>query len=186
METKKPVFGGKLIIAGALMMALSLVLVACANDDDDDGGGSSSSTTQVDRMAIPGLNTALISTALKDNFNQGDPTTDTANFGGEVTTNITNLRSAVNGIAGFPAEDSPGITPAQLTAVIIPDVVTIDFANPVQFPNGRQLDDDVMDAVLGLVLNRGDPLGAGAGIPDNINANDVAFLGTFPYMAAPQ
>ena len=186
METKHATFSGKLIVAGALMMALSLVVVGCQNDDDDGGGGGGGGTTQIDRMAIPGVNTALISSGLKDNFNQGDPTSDTANFAPEVETNITNLRAAVNGITGFPAEDNPGITPAQLTAVIIPDVVTINFANPVAFPNGRQLDDDVMDAVLGLVLNRGDPLGAGPGIPDNINANDVASLSTFPYLAAPQ
>lgn len=174
----------KLLAAGILMFALALVVYGCKNDDDG-GGSSGSKTTQIDRMAIPGVNTALISSGLKDAFNKGDPSTDTANYATEIETNITGLRTAVNTISGFPAEDSPGVTPAQLTAVVCPDVVTIDFSASVNFPNGRAPADDVMDGVLGLVLNRGSVLTGGGGISDGISANDVAFLSTFPYLAAP-
>jgi hypothetical protein len=51
----------------------------------------------------------------------------------------------------------------------------------VQFPNGRRLQDDVIDAALGVVLNRG----GAAGIGDGIGANDKAFLSAFPYLAEP-
>ena len=174
----------KLLMAGVLMFALALVIYGCKGNDDNGGGGGGG-VSQIDRMAVPGVNTALISSGLKDNFNRGDPSTDTANFATEIETNITGLRTAVNGIGGFPAEDSPGISAAALTGVVCPDVVTIDFSAAVNFPNGRAPADDVMDGVLGLVLNRGDVLGAGAGISDGIAANDVAFLTTFPYLAAP-
>jgi hypothetical protein len=175
----------KLTALGIILLVISLVVVGCANDDDDgdDGNGGGGGNTQIDRMAVPGVNTALISSANKNAFNQGDPSTDVANFQTEIQTNMTNLRAAVNGIAGFPAEDSPGLTVAQVTAVVCPDIVSINFANPVVFPNGRQLSDDVIDPVLGLVLNRGNPLGGGGGIPDAI-ANDSTFSGTFPYLAA--
>ena len=46
------------------------------------------------------------------------------------------------------------------------------------FPNGRRLQDDVIDTILTLV-NNGSPLG------DNVNANDVPFRDVFPYLASP-
>lgn len=174
----------RLTALGIIMVVISLVVVGCSkNEDDGGGGGSGGGVTQVDRMAVPGVNTALISTPLKNTFNAGDPSTDIANFQSEIQTNMTNLRTAVNGIAGFPAEDSPGLTVAQVTAVVCPDVVSISFASAVAFPNGRQLADDVIDPVLGLVLNRGNPLGGGGGVSDGI-ANDSTFIITFPYLAA--
>jgi hypothetical protein len=57
--------------------------------------------------------------------------------------------------------------------------VTIDFSQPVTFPNGRKLTDDVIDTALQLILNRR------AGITDGINANDKAFGTTFPFLADP-
>ena len=134
-------------------------------------------------MGIPAINTALIPKDSKDAFNAGNPKDDVANFRVIAESTITQLRRAVNAVTGFPGEDSPGVPPATLASVLIPDVVTIDFSNPVVFPNGRRLQDDVIDAALGLVLNRGNVLGGGAGISDGIPANDRPFLGTFPYLA---
>jgi uncharacterized protein DUF4331 len=155
------------------------------------GGCGSDETTapvqptfnQVDRMAVPALNTALISSSHKEQFNRANPANDVTAFRAEVITNITALRTAVAPFLG--AEDSPGITPAALADVVIPDVVTINFAQALHFPNGRAPEDDVIDAVLGLVLNRGNPLGGGPGVADGVSANDVAFLGAFPYLAPP-
>ena len=51
------------------------------------------------------------------------------------------------------------------------------------FPNGRRLADDIVDieeqAVAGFLKGKKVPLG------DGVNANDVAYLGHFPYVAAP-
>lgn len=140
---------------------------------------------RVDRMAIPAINTVFIADADKDDFNTAVPSNDIATYKTTVQNKITALRTAVNGVAGFPAEDSPGISAADLAGVLIPDVVTIDFSNAVAFPNGRQLTIDVVDAAVGLTLNRGNALGGGGGLGDAINANDKTFLTTFPYLAAP-
>lgn len=148
----------------------------------DSGVGS---YVQVDRMAIPAINTALIPSDKKDAFNRADPANDIRDYRATALGTIEALRGAVKSIPGFPAEDGPGVPAATLAEVLIPDVVSIDFSKPVQFPNGRRLQDDVIDAALGLVLNRGNVLGGGAGVGDGIGANDVAFGNTFPYLAAP-
>jgi hypothetical protein len=136
---------------------------------------------QVERMGIPAINTALIPSNMKDAFNQGEPRNDVANFRSTAENTITALRAAVDPVLG-PQDGGPlgNLTPAQVAGALIPDVVTIDFSQSVQFPNGRRLEDDIIDIALGVVLNRG----GGAGISDAINANDKPFLSTFPYLAA--
>lgn len=180
MKTRQDTFYTKLTLLGILMLAVGLTVLGCAGDDDDGGGGGgggSGDTGQIDRMAVPGVNTALISTAQKDNFNRGDPSTDIATFQNEIQTNLTNLRAAVNQIPGMPAEQGNTSITA-IRDIVCPDVVTIDTTQPLVFPNGRQLTDDVMDPVLQLVLDRNF-------VTDGIGANDVAFIATFPYLAAP-
>ena len=140
--------------------------------------------SQVDRMAIPAINTALIPSDQKDTFNQAAPLDDAASFGATAQATIEGLRAAVNAVLDAPvgAEDGGplgSLTAEQVKDAVIPDVVTIDFSQPVGFTNGRAPEEDVMDVVLQLVLNRT------AGITDAIDANDVAFLPTFPYLAPP-
>jgi hypothetical protein len=137
---------------------------------------------QVDRMAIPAINTALIPSAMKDAFNAGTPASDAMAFqaAGEATTQ--GLRDAVDTVFGAQDGGPLGdLTSGQVAGALIPDIVTIDFSQPVAFPNGRRLQDDVIDAALGIVLNRG---GAG-GISDAVDANDRAFSNSFPYLASP-
>lgn len=136
---------------------------------------------QVERMGIPALNTVLITgDANKDAYNQADPKNDVASYRQVAINRINTLRSAVGAVSGFPPEDNPGISAAALVDILIPDVVTINFANALVFPNGRQLNDDVIDVALKLVLNRNI-----SAITDGVNANDKTFLSTFPYLAEP-
>ena len=55
------------------------------------------------------------------------------------------------------------------------------------FPNGRRLPDDIIDialrVVMGVLLPGHNP--AADGLSDGVDANDSAFLGTFPYVAYP-
>ncbi|HYM82116.1 MAG TPA: DUF4331 family protein [Candidatus Limnocylindria bacterium] len=132
--------------------------------------------TQFDRMAIPAINTALIPSAQKNAFNAGSPATDQASYSATALASINALRAAMSTFQ--PPEDSPGIAASAVVAIVIPDIVTVNFANTLQFPNGRQLTDDVIDVELGLILNR-------AAASDDIDANDRTFLSTFPYLAAP-
>ncbi len=144
---------------------------------------STSRDGRVDRMAIPAINTALIHSEMKDAFNQGDPVNDAADFQPAAIATIDFLREVVDGLFGVPQDGGPlgDLTSAQVGAALVPDVVTIDFSQPLAFPNGRQLEDDVIDAALGVVLNRG----GAAGIGDGVDANDKPFSTTFPYLAEP-
>ncbi len=140
---------------------------------------------RIDRMAIPAINTALIPSAMKDSFNQGNPQSDATAFRPAAVTQMNGLRTAVDAVFGISAPQNGGplgsLTSDQVGAALIPDIVTIDFSKAVQFPNGRRLADDVIDTALGLVLNRG----GAAGISDGINGNDKSFSNAFPYLAEP-
>lgn len=159
------------------LAALTLIsgVVGCSRKDNPN-----TRYIQTERMAIPALNTVLIvGDQNKDDYNTADPVNDVSVYTSVSIARLDGLRAAVGAVAGFPAEDMPGISSATLTSIVIPDVVTINFSNPVTFPNGRQLTDDVIDAELKLVLNRQHPA-----VSDAINANDRAFSATFPYLAS--
>jgi hypothetical protein len=180
-------FGGSNVLA----IVLELPITALTGQPTSATGtikawaSTDSGSGQVDRMAIPAVNTVLSHTgAEKDTFNQGAPATDVANHLASATTVIQGLRDAVDAVLtpAIGGEDNGplgNLTSAQVAGALIPDIVTIDFSKPVVFPNGRQLTDDVIDTALKLVLNRK------AGITDAIDANDKAFGSTFPFVADP-
>ena len=60
---------------------------------------------------------------------------------------------------------------------LVPDVLILDTSRPVSFPNGRELDDDVVDLVGDArVLNNDAPFPS---------VNDLPFLNAFPYLSSP-
>lgn len=121
---------------------------------------------QFDRMGRPAINTALIPSGQKNAFNAGVPANDSANFGATVRASIASLNGGDTATA------------AALTAILLPDVLTVDVTSSAGFLNGRQLANDVIDAELNLLTN-------GGVTTDLVNANDVAFRTTFPYLAVP-
>ena len=77
-----------------------------------------------------------------------------------------------------------------LRAMIIPDTLKLDLARPSGFPNGRDLDDPVIDILLAaLFLDFGvtgqSPL-TFANLPLNPPGNVRPFTTTFPFLAPPQ
>ena len=118
---------------------------------------------QVERMGRPVINTALIPSGSKDAFNATVPADDVATWTADVTASLIGL----NGDAGYSAA---------VAAILLPDILTIDTSAPTGFLNGRDLDDDVGDTVLAVVSNS-------AITSDCVDANDVSFLSTFPYLA---
>lgn len=164
-ETMRVVFGAGIFLA-------LLTFAAC--------NGSSSwnnpSGQQFDRMGIAGINTVFIPSAQKNDYNAGDPSLDSIDFAAAVLSTTEGLRAALNGVAGFPAEDL-GIDPASVVTIVNPDVITLDLSAADGFPNGRKLDDDVIDTALQVTLNR-------SFVGDGI-ANDSAFLTSFPYLGEP-
>ena len=166
-------------------VSVSALLLATACGGGSGGDNNTANRTQRDRMGLAAVNTALVDSANKDGFNAGDPSTDVMDFRQLHIDQINGLRAAVGSVAGFPAEDAPGVSPEALVDLLVsPDVIRIDLSAPVGFPNGRRLTDDVIDPTLGLVLNRGNVLGGGAGVGDAIS-DDSTPLATFPYAGNP-
>lgn len=120
---------------------------------------------QIDRMGRPAVNTVFISSADKDRFNRSQPIYDQVQFRDQVVGVITAL-------SGDPA------LAEALADVLLPDILTIDTSNPAGFLNGRAPADDVIDAELNLITG-------GAVTGDCVDANDMPFSATFPYLAAP-
>ena len=167
-------------------IVIELPIVALTGEPTSSSGvirawaTTSRGDSQLDRMAIPAINTALIPGDMKDAFNRADPANDAADFRAAGQATIEALRGALLPLFG-PEDGGPlgDLTAEQVAGALIPDVVTIDFSQPVGFPNGRTLTDDVIDAALGIVLNRG----GAAGVSDAIDGNDMAFPTSFPYLA---
>ncbi|MAT69601.1 MAG: hypothetical protein CMJ58_08760 [Planctomycetaceae bacterium] len=120
-------------------------------------------TNQIDRVGRPAINTVLIPSARKQEFNEAAPAGDFAAFGSDVN-------SAIAGLSNQPNADA-------LTPILLPDVLTFDTSSSAGFLNGRQLADDVIDAELTLLTGSASPIG------DGVDANDVAFRSAFPYLA---
>jgi hypothetical protein len=82
----------------------------------------------------------------------------------------------------------PGTGGTTVAGLIIPDVLTLNFANPAGFPNGRRLADPAADITLAAIfldLTRHSPATL-ASLPLNPPANDRPFPADFPYLAPPQ
>ncbi|WP_158633320.1 DUF4331 family protein [Tautonia sociabilis] len=127
--------------------------------------------TQVDRTALPAINTVAVPTALQGQFNQLTPADDPA------------LRT---GAAAFLVQlyglDSQ--TAMALASTVLPDRMPFDVTSSQGFNdgltltlNGRRLTDDVVDAAF-------NALTAGAVTGDFV-VNDSVFRTTFPYLGRP-
>ncbi len=81
-----------------------------------------------------------------------------------------------------------GFTP---TSLVIPDTTKVDFTRPLGFPNGRRLEDQVVDITLAALFLRLDgtnpePVNRLALLPLNPGSNDRPFLTSFPFVGPPQ
>ncbi|OZA92886.1 MAG: hypothetical protein B7X57_06785 [Erythrobacter sp. 34-65-8] len=81
----------------------------------------------------------------------------------------------------------PG-TGSTVAGLIVPDTITVDLSKPAGFPNGRRLQDPVIDITLAAIfldldVHAPDTLFR---IPLNPPANDRPFRPDFPYLALPQ
>jgi hypothetical protein len=131
----------------------------------------------VDRMGRPAIATALIPDGMEDAFNATLPHRDRAVWSDEVKGALLFL----SGLDGSPYSDADA---QGITNLLLPDILTLDTTSSAGFLNGRQLQDDVIDAELAVITG-----GLFGGSPvltsDCIDSNDVTFPGTFPYVAPP-
>lgn len=133
---------------------------------------------QIDREGIPAVNVALVPFHKKNRYNAARPTDDkNLLFGGDILATLNAL--GTKGADVFPPTDA-ALFLAQL-AVLNGDILRLDTAAAPGFPNGRRLQDDVVDIILGVI--------AGGPLSDNANANDInggVFGTAFPYILPPQ
>jgi hypothetical protein len=168
---------------------------------------------QVSRLGQPLVNEVVIPRALKDAFNGLQPTGDAAALPAVLDPEVPKLLDALFGIVSPPAPRSdlvtifltgipglnqpPGVHPSEMLRLNMavppssrPSRLGVLDGDVAGFPNGRRLTDDVTDIAL-RAMTGATPLtpafnhGDNARITDGVDANDVAFLSDFPYMALP-
>ncbi len=120
---------------------------------------------QIERMGNPAISTALIPFDLKDLFNIGEPADDATDFAGAIVASLQALGT-----------DQTNID--ILASVAVPDTMKYDPTQPVAYPNGRNLADDVIDTLFFFIFNQ-------QHVNDGVFSNDAAFLPAFPYLGAP-
>lgn len=143
---------------------------------------------QVDRMGMPAINTAVITS--KDKYNGSSPTDDLAgDFVDEIIENVTGLHMALDddltGLGLVPCDVDTCV--AQAAPLVVPDTIAIDLGGTAGFPNGRLPTDPVIDVTLAVVLLDLGVMGQDALSLVGVNptANDLPFGDDFPYFAAP-
>lgn len=175
-----------------LCLALTLVLAGC--DDDDDKSPNTNSDPdrvyqQIERLGNPLVSEVFFPKRDHGFHNTTSPSTDVTNF----KTLLEGFVSGPNSVAQRPA----GVA-TTLSTVLLPDMLIVDTTKPAATAGwlswalasgygGRKLTDDVVDAGLqatfGALLSN-DNVSPGL-TTDNVNANDLPFSSTFPYLAQP-
>jgi len=139
---------------------------------------------QVDRMATPAVNTALIPFPLKNRYNASTPVDDAA---GEFAPSIVGTLTALG-----TSPTNIGILAS--VAVVKGDYLRLDLSKPnnnvgfgenvttpnyTGFPNGRRPGDDTINTLLYFIGNQN------PAIQEAVNHNDVPLGSTFPFFAPP-
>jgi hypothetical protein len=146
---------------------------------------------QEDQMGRPGVNTVFVSSDSKDAFNVTIPSEQNAQFQSMFQSNLMSLSPA---FAEPDDRNALGLTAEEFTGVLATDVLNVSFVNPTTFFDGtnlltgRALADDVITVELILIFG-GETGLTNPEFPqltdDNVDANDAAFLTSFPYLASP-
>jgi hypothetical protein len=164
-----------------LLIATGIITFSACDKDDDKK--TTYYETQ-DQMARPAINTVFVSSTDKDMFNTTVPSAMSAAFGSKFKSRLMALNPGyTTNLLGLNAD--------QFTGVLVTDVLNASTTAPTTFYDGtnvltgRALADDVIDVELTLIF--GGPTGASnPGLTsDKVNANDKAFLSSFPYLANP-
>lgn len=159
--------------------------------------------TQIDRHGAVEAGTAGIAAAqglglnpgsdiaIRDDYNASNPAEDAAQkWVPEIAASVMFFHGAFDddlmALGLVPASFEE--TVAQAGPVIIPDTIKYDPSMPTAYPNGRKLEDPVVDITLAAVLLQlgpAQPLDLFANLPLNPTANDVPFKPEFPFLAPP-
>ena len=176
----------------AIAIAVSMTAFNCSDDDDIITGPTGPNFTgtyvQQDQMGRPAVNTVFTSAGMKDAFNTTIPSEQGAAFQSMFQTNLEGLSPAYN----TPTDaNALTLTSAQFTGLLATDVLNVSLDGTTTFYDGtnvltgRALADDVITVELLLIFG-GEDFSENPGLSnDNVDANDKAFLSSFPYLATP-
>jgi hypothetical protein len=129
-----------------------------------------------------GLNTVFVGAARKEEFNTTAPSAMNAAFKADFMAKLTAFGYTTNIL---------GLNNDQFSSVLVTDVLNVKtngvttFYDGTNVLTGRALADDVIDVELTLIFGGAAGTANPGLISDNVAANDKAFVGTFPYLAAP-
>ena len=193
------------------------------DDDNDDWDHRDNRYVQVSRLGEPLINEVIIPLGRKDKWNSSDPSDDKRFESLYLNPELARLENLLYGSALQPVDTTnrtdlvaillTGVQGLNYTGPVKADFLRLntaigptaapgagnrlgvlagDFAG---FPNGRRLEDDVVDIELRAVAQGYGPVLNGAlGLPDKspndlvgdgVDANDKPFKATFPYVATP-
>lgn len=171
----------KLKIGLYTVLAGTMFFVACKKENTP-------ATQQVyeiqDQMARPAINTVFNAPADKDAFNTTVPSAMNAAFFAKFKANFLALNP------GYTT-NALGQNVDQLIGLLATDVLNVatnkktTFFDGTNVLTGRALGDDVIDVELLLLFGGPDGSANPALTSDNVDANDKAFLTSFPYLATP-
>lgn len=163
--------------SGPVIYPWATISLDQSDDRASKGKKDASEWVQVERMGKPALATVFIKPtggANSDAYNMTRPVNDLARWG-----------------SFFPNNPIPLLGGITVRNLLLPDTLILNTSGPLVlnnipfagYPNGRRLQDDVIDTSF-LVLSNAGVLPSNV-TSDCVNSNDVPFMNTFPYLAAP-
>jgi hypothetical protein len=147
-----------------------------------------SSWVAADQMGRPAINTVFNTKLVDDNsgqtknrFNITPPSQQRTAYGGLFRTNAIATLTMINAALKTGCPDWDPVTAGVIADILLPDVITYDVTTVAdgEALNGRALDDDVIDAELGITTN-------GCVTSDGVDAHsDYLNPPVFPYLGVP-
>ena len=165
------------------LTVMALSFTAC-NEDDPVTPTDDSRYMQEDQMGRPAINTVFVSAGDKDDFNVTTPSKQGAAFASKFNDKLLALNPGYS-------TNALGLDAATFTGILATDVLTVatqgktTFFDGANVLTGRALADDVISVELLLIFGGPEGTGNPGLTDDNVDANDKAFLNTFPYLATP-
>jgi len=176
------------------MVATAAVIFTGCKDDEEDpiippaSIDFSGTFVQTDQMGRPAINTVFVPSARKDDFNKTIPSEMEASFQITFQSGLTALSPAFSAPGDMNAlmQDA-----AAFSTLLVNDVLNVSLDGTTTFYDGtnvltgRALADDVITVELLLIFGGENFMENPTLSDDNVDANDKAFLTSFPYLASP-
>ncbi|MBI1341768.1 MAG: DUF4331 domain-containing protein [Terrimonas sp.] len=160
----------------------AISLISCKKDKQEDNFDTAGTYVQVDQMGRPAINTVFVNSARKNEFNTTIPTAMNAAFNAQFQTVLSGFGYTTNILS---------LDKASFAGVLATDVLNVSMNGTTSFYDGtnvltgRALSDDVITTELTLIFGGADGAQNPGLSDDHVDANDKAFLASFPYLASP-